>query len=51
MAVATAGLDHVHLHVADVRRALGFYEQVFAAQVAFRVGDGLVFLRLPDAPA
>jgi predicted enzyme related to lactoylglutathione lyase len=50
VAVATGGLDHVHLHVADLGRAWRFYEQVFGAGEMFRVGGGLVFLRLPDAP-
>jgi predicted enzyme related to lactoylglutathione lyase len=50
MPVTTGGLDHVHLHVADLARALRFYELVFGVEEALRVEGGLVFLRLPDAP-
>jgi catechol 2,3-dioxygenase len=46
MAVRTAGVDHVHLRVADVESALSFYESVFGAEEAFRVGERLVFVRL-----
>jgi predicted enzyme related to lactoylglutathione lyase len=42
----TSGFDHVHLHVDDVERAVSFYREVFGAEEAFRVGDGLVFVRL-----
>lgn len=39
MAVRTAGLDHVHLHVRDVEAAL-------AAEEVLRLGGELVFVRL-----
>jgi len=42
----TSGFDHVHLHVDDVGRALAFYQTVFGAEEAFRVGHELVFVRL-----
>jgi catechol 2,3-dioxygenase-like lactoylglutathione lyase family enzyme len=47
--IRTAGIDHVHLHVRDVQDAVRFYSEVFGAEEAFRVGDRLVFLRLPQA--
>ena len=46
MAARTAGFDHVHVHVDDIDRALGFYRAAFGAEEAFRVGDRLVFVRL-----
>jgi catechol 2,3-dioxygenase-like lactoylglutathione lyase family enzyme len=48
MAVRIAGLDHVHLWIDDLEAALRFYQDVFGAEEAFRVGERLVFLRLPD---
>jgi catechol 2,3-dioxygenase-like lactoylglutathione lyase family enzyme len=48
MAVRTAGLDHVHLWIDDLEAALRFYQDVFGAEEAFRVGERLVFVRLPD---
>jgi predicted enzyme related to lactoylglutathione lyase len=44
--IRTAGFDHVHLRVRDVDHALAFYRAVFEAEEAFRVGEGLVFVRL-----
>jgi catechol-2,3-dioxygenase len=41
------GIDHIHLHVKDVARAARFYRDVFGAEEAFRVGEQLVFMRLP----
>lgn len=49
--IRTGAIDHVHLHVADVERAVRFYRDVFGAGEAFRVGAELVFLRLPEAGA
>jgi predicted enzyme related to lactoylglutathione lyase len=46
VAARTAGFDHVHLHVEDIERALGFYREAFGADEEFRVGDKLVFVRL-----
>ena len=43
-----AGIDHVHLHVTDVERALGFYQEAFGATEAFRVGARLVFVSLGE---
>ena len=45
----TSGIDHVHFHVSDLERSLRFYSRVFGARESFRVGDALVFLKLPDA--
>jgi catechol 2,3-dioxygenase-like lactoylglutathione lyase family enzyme len=44
--VQTAGFDHVHLWVENVDTALAFYRVAFGAEVAFRVGERLVFVRL-----
>jgi predicted enzyme related to lactoylglutathione lyase len=41
------GIDHIHLHCTDVARAARFYRDVFGAQDALRVGERLVFMRLP----
>ena len=46
--IPTGGLNHIHLNVADLQRSLAFYEQVFGATEAFRVGDKMVFLQLPE---
>ncbi len=45
--ISTGGLNHIHLNVADVERSLLFYERVFGAAEAFRVGDKMVFVQLP----
>src|SRR5450631_278308 len=37
-------IGHVHLKVADLNRALGFYGGVLGFQVMQRLGDGAVFL-------
>ena len=37
-------IGHVHLKVADLRRALGFYAGVLGLEVTQRYGDGAVFL-------
>jgi catechol 2,3-dioxygenase-like lactoylglutathione lyase family enzyme len=47
--IRLAGIDHVHLHVGDLTRSLQFYQEAFGAEEAFRVGELLVFLRLPGA--
>jgi predicted enzyme related to lactoylglutathione lyase len=39
-------IDHLHLHVGEIDRAVRFYEKAFGAEAAFRVGDQLVFIRL-----
>jgi catechol 2,3-dioxygenase len=49
VAIETAGFDHVHVRVANVESALAFYRAAFGAEEAFRVGDGLVFVRLSGA--
>ena len=46
--IRVAGIDHVHLHVRDIERAVRFYQEVFGAEEAFRVGDGLVFMSLGE---
>ena len=46
--IRTTGIDHVHLHVSDVERAADFYREVLGAEEAFRVGDRLVFMSLPE---
>jgi predicted enzyme related to lactoylglutathione lyase len=46
--IRTAGLDHIHLHVRDVERVAAFYRDVFGAEESFRVGERLVFLKIPD---
>jgi catechol 2,3-dioxygenase-like lactoylglutathione lyase family enzyme len=46
--IRTSGLDHVHVSVADVERSVRFYAELFGATEAFRVGDALVFVELPD---
>ena len=46
--IRTTGIDHVHLHVSDVERAADFYRDVLGAEEAFRVGDRLVFVSLPE---
>jgi predicted enzyme related to lactoylglutathione lyase len=45
--IRTRPIDHVHLHVADVKRAARFYGDVFGAREDFRVGDRLIFVSLP----
>jgi catechol 2,3-dioxygenase-like lactoylglutathione lyase family enzyme len=45
--IPTGRLNHIHLNVADVQRSLLFYQRVFGATEAFRVGDKMVFLQLP----
>ena len=37
-------IGHVHLHVADLERALGFYRDVLGFEVTARYGDSAVFL-------
>jgi catechol 2,3-dioxygenase len=37
-------IGHVHLKVADLNRALGFYRDVLGFEVTQRYGDGAVFL-------
>ncbi len=37
-------IGHVHLKVADLERALGFYRDVLGLEVTLRVGDGAAFL-------
>jgi catechol 2,3-dioxygenase-like lactoylglutathione lyase family enzyme len=45
--IATQGLTHINLLVADVGRAKAFYETVFGLEELFWDGPGLVFLRPP----
>jgi catechol 2,3-dioxygenase-like lactoylglutathione lyase family enzyme len=42
------GIDHVHLHVADAERAARFYGEALGAEEAFRAGERLIFLKLPE---
>jgi predicted enzyme related to lactoylglutathione lyase len=44
--IQVTGIDHLHLHVEDIDRALTFYRDAFGAEEAFRVGEQLVFVRL-----
>lgn len=37
-------IGHVHLHVADLERSLGFYRDVLGFEVTARYGDSAVFL-------
>jgi catechol 2,3-dioxygenase len=41
---AKVRIGHVHLKVADLQRALGFYAGVLGLEVTQRYGDGAVFL-------
>jgi catechol 2,3-dioxygenase-like lactoylglutathione lyase family enzyme len=45
--IATQGLTHINLLVADVARAKTFYETVFGFEELFWDGPDLVFLRPP----
>ncbi len=47
--IETEGLSHIHLVVADMGRALAFYQDVFGMSEVFREGDDLVFLNTPGA--
>jgi catechol 2,3-dioxygenase-like lactoylglutathione lyase family enzyme len=47
--IRLSGIDHVHLHVGDLDRSLQFFKDAFGVEEAFRVGDLLVFVRLPGA--
>ena len=47
--VETEGLTHIHLVVADMDRALRFYQDVFGMQELFREGDDLIFLNTPGS--
>ena len=44
--MASVGIRHVHLLVADHERAIGFYRDVFGMEEQFRDG-GIVFLGTP----
>ncbi|MDR3571642.1 MAG: VOC family protein [Candidatus Pacebacteria bacterium] len=37
-------IGHVHLHVGDLERALGFYRDILGFEVTARYGDSAVFL-------
>ena len=45
--IATQGLTHINLLVADVKRAKAFYETVFGLEEMFWDGPDLVFMRPP----
>jgi len=47
--IATEGLTHINLLVADVRRAKAFYQAVFGLEELFWDGPSQVFLRTPGA--
>ncbi len=47
--IRTAGLYHLHLHVADLERSLRFYREVFGMVELFRDGPQMVFLQTPGA--
>jgi catechol 2,3-dioxygenase-like lactoylglutathione lyase family enzyme len=42
--IKTAGIHHVHLHVADLERSKQFYATVFGMVERFRVGSTMIFL-------
>jgi len=46
--IRTRGIQHVHLIVEDLERSLSFYRAAFGLTEAFRVGDNMVFLDVPD---
>lgn len=39
--------DHVHVGVTDLDRAMRFYREVFGTEESFRVGEQLVFVKIP----
>jgi len=41
---ATARIGHVHLKVADIDRALGFYHEVLGFDIVIRMGNSAAFL-------
>src|ERR1700744_6283841 len=41
---AETTIGHVHLHVADLERSLGFYRDILGFEVTARYGDSAVFL-------
>ncbi|HTR18778.1 MAG TPA: VOC family protein [Candidatus Paceibacterota bacterium] len=41
---AETRIGHVHLHVADLERSLGFYRDILGFEVTARYGDSAVFL-------
>jgi catechol 2,3-dioxygenase-like lactoylglutathione lyase family enzyme len=43
--IATEGLTHLHLFVADLDRSLRFYQEVFGFEEIFREGPAMVFLK------
>ena len=43
-----AQIGHVHLHVADLDRAVSFYRDVLGFRVTGRIGDQLAFLAAGD---
>jgi catechol 2,3-dioxygenase len=43
-----ASIGHVHLHVADLDRAVSFYRDVLGVRLTGRVGDDLGFLAAGD---
>ena len=45
--VASVGIRHVHLLVADLARSIAFYAGAFAMEERFRDGD-IVFMGTPD---
>jgi catechol 2,3-dioxygenase-like lactoylglutathione lyase family enzyme len=47
--IRTAGLYHLHLHVADLDRSLRFYTEVFGMKELFRDGPLMVFLQTPGS--
>jgi len=47
--IRSAGLYHLHLHVADLERSLRFYTEVFGMRELFRDGPQMVFLQTPGS--
>lgn len=47
--IETEGLTHIHLFVADLKRSLRFYREVFGMEEMFRDGPTMVFLRPPNS--
>jgi catechol 2,3-dioxygenase-like lactoylglutathione lyase family enzyme len=47
--IATEGLTHLHLLVADLDRSLRFYQEAFCFEEMFRDGPAMVFLKPPNS--
>ena len=47
--IRTSGMNHIHLIVRDLDKALGFYQNVFGMEEQFRDGPNMVFLNTPGS--